>query len=212
MRVQARQCPFTGKLFKEENIEKYILHLEKVRNLNREKNLHIYLRSTFKDWLAEEKKSIISVDMIVPWFLKNQRHIMDAANSMNVSDREKFYVDDNFTEIELTNSYYTSYLSNTHSCPDTGVTNWGGKNTNLPIGYKGWAAIISGTLDRKSKYMYEYPVSRALNLVGIKTGTGGGSNNGFQWSCSVFLDDWPGLQEAIYDMEKDQIIKKLSGR
>ena len=210
MRVQARQCPFTGKLFKEENIEKYVKHLSTVRENNRKKNLHIYLRNTFKDWLAEEKKLITSVDMITPWFLKNQRRIMDAANSRNGGSHDKFYDTDTFTELELKNAYYLAYLSNTHSCPNTGVTNFS-KLNGLPTGYKGWGARISGSLNRASKHMYEYPVSKALDLIGIKTGTGGGSNNHFGWSCSVFLDDWPGLIEAVNNMEKDQIIRKLKG-
>jgi len=210
MRVQARQCPFTGKLFKEENIDKYLLHLEKVRKLNREKNLYIYHRNTFKDWLAEEKKLITNVDMIVPWFLKNQRRIMDTVNSRNGGDRDKFYDTDTFAELEFKNAYYIAYLSNTHSCPDTGVTNWS-KLNGLPTGYRGWAAIIAGSLDRASNHMGEYPVSEALKLIGIKTGTGGGGNKNFSWSCSIFLDDWPGLIEAVNNMEKDQIVRKLKG-
>lgn len=154
--------------------------------------------------------------MICPWFIKNQRTIMAYTNAIafqNVtkSNRNVRFTDsDNFHYLTFKNVKYNSLVSNSHVCPESGVTNWCARSEDRPIGYKGWAGYLHGSLLSDKDRNYCYPYSEALNLVGIKTGSGGGGNASFGYNFSVFLDDWPGLAEQVSDIEQELIFKKLS--
>lgn len=156
---------------------------------------------------------------VVPWFLKNQKHIMEATNAIVfTSGYDKKYhrgfvpPTDNFKDVKFSNLNFNYCVSNTHHCPDNGVTNWGRKEEHGIFGYPGWRGDISGSLVRNRKHMYSYPASEALNLVGLKTGSGGGGNERWNFEVYIFLADWPGLQGEINLMEQDLIAAKLKGR
>lgn len=217
MRVQVRKCPFTGKIFEEKDIKKYVTHLQKLRESMQSQRRYQRLRDTFSTWLVEEKKKVTHVDMICPWFLENQRVIMESTNAIcfggqnKYSIRGRFVKEDRFAKLEFESIRYNPFSSNSHVCPDNGVTNWTGKEPGRPVGYVGWTGYLKGSLVRPDKNNYSYPYSEALNLVGIKTGSGGGSNQSFGYGFTVFLDDWPGLQVQIRQMEEDLIVAKLKG-
>jgi len=211
MRVQVRKCRFTGKIFEEKDLKKYATHLKKLRaELTEKRRLNI-VRETFKSWLRKEKKKILHPDDIPEWFLKNQRMIMDAVNAGMGDRNEKFYASDEFTKFEFDTVRYSPLVSNTHSCPDNGKTNWHCDNS-LPKGYPGWTCNVKGKLKRHSSHMGSYPYGAALNIVGLKTGTGGGGNERWGYGVSIFLADWPGLQDTVDNMERDQIVAKLKGK
>lgn len=204
MRVQVRQCPFTGKIFEEHQLKKYVAHLAEVREGMKEKRKHNHLRKTFKEWLRKEKQKIVSIDMVVPWFLENQRTIMDAHNALgNVDWDGKFYKTDKFTELSMT-ATYNNHVSNSHQCPDIGVTNWCAYDTTKTTGYPGFSGYVKGKLVRAKQHDSEYPYSGALKLVGIKTGSGGGGNSSWEYDCKLFLADWPGLSQQL-------LVNKLMG-
>jgi len=200
MRVQVRKCPFTGVIFEESNIQEYIEHLFNLReNMKKERKFQ-RIRSSFKAWLWEEKQKITDINMVVPWFLKNQSSIMDAHNAINCPRGKSplddpFYKTDKFINITL-RAYYSDRVSNSHRCPDNGVTNWCARDPNLPTGYPGFQGRIEGALVRSKKNNNSYPYTDALNLVGIKTGTGGGGNGSWGYDVSLFLADWPGLSQT----------------
>lgn len=215
MRVQVRKCPFTGKIFEEDKVGGYIAHLYDLRNkMKNERHLQ-NVKSNFAVWLAKERESITQIDMIVPWFLKNQRHIMDAHNAGCTSQysfrsNEKFFPGDKFTEMVFERITFHRTLSNTHICPDSGVTNFSWDSAK-PRGYIGWRIQVSGKCPRKGQLNHVYPYSSALNLVGIKTGTGGGGNDNWSYDASIFVDDWTGLKAVVRQMEEEEIIHKLKG-
>jgi hypothetical protein len=214
MKVVVNKCRFTGQLFEDD--AKYKKHLAKIRREMKRERQYEKVRTDFFDWLAAEKQKIVSLDMIAPWFLENQRYLMDASNAgvrpkhSNWFEPDKFYDDDVYTKFTLDGNFEQS-LSNTHSCPDDGVTNWGGMDKNAPRGYIGWRCRTGGTLQRNAKHMAEYPYKMSLDLVGIKTGTGGGGNENWSYDASIFLADWPGLNDVVIAMERDRIIAKLKG-
>lgn len=212
MRVQVYKCRFTGKIFELKDRRKYIAHLKKVRADLVEERRIIQIRSTFGDWLANEKKNILFPQDIPEWFLKNQRTIMDSVNARSNFTRsgDKFYPSDEFTKFKLESLTFSKQCSNTHACPKNGVLNWS-REPDKPMGYPGWTGRARGTLKRDKKHMNSYPYSAALNSVGIYTHTGGGGNENWGYDISIFLDDWPGLQHIVNEMEQDEIVRRLKG-
>lgn len=213
MRVQVNKCRLTGKLFEDTN--KFKIHLAKLRKERDEAFRYNKIKLNFENWLKNEKSNITEIDQIAPWFLKNQRHIMDALNAgvpsnYWASGNDKFYNTDEFTKLVVAGSY-SSKLSNSHSCPDNGIQNWCSKDKDKPTDYKGWKVNICGNLKRLPKHMANYPYTDALNVVGIKTGSGGGGNSNFRYDGYIWLDDWPGLYHAIEKMEQENIIARLKG-
>lgn len=207
MKIQAYKCKVTGKVFETKDRAKYILHLKKVREKQKEDRLHKRIREEFNIWLANERNNIFDIIDIPDWFLKNQRYIMDATNAItfrNSKDYEKFQPTDTFCDISFRYAIYSPLTSNSHTCPDNGVTNWCERDKDAPIGYPGWNINIGGTLKRLLKHNDSYPYSKALNLVGIKTGTGGGGNEHWGYEASIFVEDWPGLGQGL-------VMNKLRG-
>lgn len=226
MRVQVRKCPFTGKLFEEKDAKKYAVHLKELRVKMREERRHKYLRDNFTKWLKKEKKAITHPEMIPEWFMANQRQIMEAHNAgirskleMSLSDRF-FITTDRFENVEFEKgTRFNDLLSNSHTCPENGKTNWCATENDTPKGYPGWKTYIKGTLVRDKKNNHSYPYNAALNLVGIKTGSGGGGNKDWGYQCSIFLADWPGLKVAYKEIleerhqrEAQEIVNRLKGK
>jgi hypothetical protein len=215
VKIAVQKCRFTGKIFEMKDRAKYMAHLKELRAKMKTDRHLAKVNTDFASWLAEEKKKIIDVDMIIPWFLENQRYIMDANNAgihgSRHSSHDKFYKDDKFENMTLKVDYRQS-CSNSHTCPDNGVTNWCSKDNNLPTGYKGWHGHIGGSLKRLPRHNSSYPFSNALNIVGLKTGSGGGGNEHWSYDLNIFLDDWPGLQAAVDIMEQEQIVQRLKGK
>lgn len=218
MRIQVRKCPFTGKIFEEKDIGKYLWHLKVLRDQQKEERLHQRLRDEFKGWLQAERAKVQYVADIIPWFIANQRQLMDAANAISLNSRyDKKYArcfmpEDRFANLKFENVRYDPLISNSHECPDNGVLNWNEKDLTKPTSYPGWRGYIRGSLIRNPKHDYSYPYGDALKIAGIKTGSGGGGNKGWGYDFRIFLDDWPGLQQEITEMEYDLMIKKIKGK
>lgn len=228
MKIQARKCPFTGKVFEESKLNEYILHLQDVRIKQRAKRNEKRVKSTFHTWLKKERAQVRKIEDIPIWFMDNQRILMDAHNAgvhsqyRFCSDRDKFVIEDKFENVTIKlrgTRGYSDSISNSHVCPDSGVTNFGGED-GKPRGYPGWDVDIAGTLKRPKKLDACYPYTMAINLAGIKTGTGGGGNKNWRFDAKIFLADWPGLQgqcdfevsERIrisYEQEQERIVWRL---
>jgi hypothetical protein len=110
-------------------------------------------------------------------------------------------------KIEWDDFRYSETVSNSHSCPVNGVTNWCGTNDNLgyPRSYPGWTSKIYVQL---SNLKYSN-LSTLLNLVeGLNTGNGGihrtGSGNYptrdpedyyvMSYEISIFQQDLPSIR------------------
>lgn len=199
--IIAWQSSYTNEVFTEKS--KYEAHNRRRAAARRARNKELLEKKTFADWLAEEKENICTVDEIAPWILLNQRKLMDTANKYGYfSFNDKFFDDDNFTAIEIYQANYSNSVSNTHSCPHNGVTNWGGRNkmpdgSAAPRGYPGWSANIKGALARSKSRMGAYPYDGIMKLIKLHTGTGGGGNNDWRYDCKIFLADWPGLSTQL---------------
>ena len=206
MKVQVRKCRFTGKIFEETDLLKYKKHLLALRKEMAHTRYLNKVRKEFSTWLQNEKQQIKDIDDILPWFLKNQKYIMSAYESMNNDKFRKLYDTDVFENLSL-NARYSDRVSNSHRCPANGVTNFFRKD-NLPLGYRGYSGHLTGCLIREEKNKNSYPVSSVLTFIGIQTGTGGGGNESWGYHVEIFLDDWPGIAE---ELEGKMIVDKLKG-
>jgi hypothetical protein len=216
MRVMVRKCPFTGQLYEEKERKQYIEHLHDLREQMKLERRHKCIVNEWQKWLAEQKQDIKYVADIPDWFLANQRKIMDFTNDIEFASgfhrRNRFVEQDKFVKLQW--EYppkYSRLVSNTHSCPHNGVTNWG-SNPDKPVGYPGWSGNLHGSLIRPKNNEYSYPYSEALNIVGIRTGTGGGGNKNFSYGFKIFVSDWPGLQYEIDGLEQDQMVRIIKGQ
>lgn len=195
MRIQARQCPFTRKIFLEEDRDRYIQHLSDLRASMREKRTQNRAAVEWDRWLSKEKEKICDIEDLAPWIIKNLTHIGRAYNVIkHPRDGDKIYHSDKITNLTI-RATYNPRCSNTHCCPRGGVTNWWCKD-DLPRGYPGFSGRISGTLER-SRYKSNYPVSDLLEFVDIHTGSGGGGNNNWAYDVTVFEVDWPNITQKI---------------
>lgn len=226
MKIQARKCPFTGKIFTEDKIGAYIWHLKETRDKMRAERKSKRIKDSFWNWLREEKLKLTHPDMIPQWLLDNQQTIMDAYTAgcrpkyTRAFEHDKFVKGDIFTKISWERSpVFSDVTSNSHSCPDDGEENWCSRDSSIPGGYPGWSGHVNGSLKRPPKKDYSYPYGQFLNLVGIKTGSGGGGNENWSYDFKLFLSDWPGLQVEYKEIlrlrrevEADRIIGRLKGK
>ena len=132
-----------------------------------------------------------------------------------------------FTEFDL---YWSDCVSNTHSCPHNGVTNWGQhrpENAHLPKGYPGWTGNIQWMcewpLEFKGFYLGSDLFSGGSFCSGRQrahTGSGGFRGEGYKekYGCEtqssgydfkLFAADWPGLARYY---EKQKMWNALKGR
>jgi hypothetical protein len=126
------------------------------------------------------------VELHPEWFLDN------ASGRGFYSDRDRYEKIRSEFGIRITylDLHWSNCVSNSHSAPHNGVTNWSKRDEDKPVGYPGWKGRI------------EYKISHDLPSFGsdlmegtrIHTGTGGSTNGtNYGFGVSFFADDWPGL-------------------
>lgn len=183
------QCPWSHELFSTKR--SYVKHLKNLRTTR----MHRRARQLRWGRLGEELWNQTSFEKIVHWVELHPEWFLDNLKQRCWNHDRKFYerIHSDFSvRITYLDLYWSDSVSNAHSCPHNGETNWGGRKPNVPRGYHGWTGRI------------EYQLSHDIPSFGsdvmegsrIHTGTGGGINeNRYGFSVSFFADDWPGLQK-----------------
>lgn len=114
--------------------------------------------------------------------------------------------------LKITHSMrWSDSVSNSHSCPHNGVTNWGGRVEGAPRGYPGWTGRVDWIVEWPKEfdgiYLGSDLFSRGTFCTGRQrahTGTGGGGGGHFNkefntwcqspgYSFDIFAADWPGM-------------------
>jgi hypothetical protein len=108
-------------------------------------------------------------------------------------------------DIKFENIRWVDKLSNSHSCPRNGVTNWGNMNKNFPTSYPGWYGNIIirvRPLVRKirgKEVLTDGWGSAYFDGTIICTGGGGGGRSQktdyveYEYEVYLWADDFPGL-------------------
>lgn len=190
MKIAVWKSEHTGELFERE--VDYKNHMRRVRAETVRQGKRNAELATIQQWLDEEKANLTNISMITEWFLTNQKDLMRMYMIVNPNTWDKFYPEtDEYTKFKI-EATYSPTVSNSHHCPNGGVTNWCGRVEGAPRSYPGFSGRVDGVLKRK-KDTGRYPTSDFLEWVGIKTGTGGGGNERWGYGAEIFLGDWPGL-------------------
>jgi hypothetical protein len=127
--------------------------------------------------------------------------------------------------LKITHSMrWSDSVSNSHSCPHNGVTNWGGRVEGAPRGYPGWTGRVDWIVEWPKEfdgiYLGSDLFSRGTFCTGRQrahTGTGGGGGGHFNkefntwcqspgYSFDIFAADWPGMARYY---EKQRMWKVL---
>lgn len=132
-----------------------------------------------------------------------------------------------FTELNLR---WSDCVSNTHSCPHNGVTNWSQsrpENAHLPKGYPGFTGSIQWMCAWPKEFGGIYLVSDLFSCGSFRsgrqrahTGTGGFRGEGYSekhkcetqssgYDFKLFAADWPGLARYY---EKKRVWKELGAQ
>ena len=232
------KCDEDGKIF--EDKKKYQNHLRKLARIRRERR-RIQVEETLKDqiWASlyeceqsvEQWRDMVIANQDLFWAeaAEGDKHDWSIIGKTRKGIACPVPRLLEFTQFRLT---WNDSVSNTHSCPHNGVTNFNqGYNRqqgkNLPEGYPGWQGrvewIVAWPEEWDGHYLGGDLFSKGTFQSGRQrahTGTGGGG--GMRWSekhqCHVqsfgydfrlFAADWPGMARYY---EKKRVWKELGGK
>ena len=194
--VKAFRCPWTHKLYNSK--QSYVAHLSRLRaDRNRIRNRNLRLQR-----MTEDLNSQPSWLDVIRWIDTNSHYFLFQAKSQDFNESanwpppEEFSLRITFLELE-----YSECVSNSHSHPRNGVSNWA-RVSSIPDGYPGWEGAIEFT----TSHALPTHASNIMRNSGIHTGTGGGrSGNRYGYSVRMFDADWPGpIKQRVLDILSDR--------
>ena len=191
----AFRCPWTNKVFS--NKKSYVTHLKVLR----EDRIHRAIRTRIQNKIFEELINQPNFDKIIEWIETHPEFFFDRIihnGRVGWRDRREHLRDKFWIKITYLDVYWNDNVSNSHSHPRNGVSNWGG-DYGKPTGYPGWGGRIEFQLSHDLGFG-----SDVFRNVGVHTGTGGGiSNNRYGYDVKFFASDWPGLEKnQLFDIIK----------
>ena len=180
MKIEAWKCQSSGKLFEVE--AEYISHK---RKLARAKTAQLKKRRMVQErdqcWIDLQYEEFDITQLAEKLVARQEIYWPNTeSNLINL-------------KIDVT---YSKLVSNSHCCPKTGVQNWHRKN-ELTRGYPGWTGRIYWEVNTKD--VSDSNRFRNNSYIHTGSGSGGSKPDGtktYQYSVSIFADDWPGL--ALY--------------
>jgi hypothetical protein len=189
-------CPWTKELYATKR--SYVNHLKSLRTTRMHKRARdlAFTRRLEGLWNQPDFTGVINwieANPDVFWTLAN-RNCWHSGKTKWAKVRDEFGIKIQYLSLDFSES-----ISNSHSCPHTGVTNWGGDRklpdgSPAPRGYPGFGGRISFKLTHDTPSF----CSDIFKSTRIHTGTGGGGgNNIYTYGVSFFLDDWPGIAKTL---------------
>jgi hypothetical protein len=211
-KAKAYICPWTGQLYATKR--SYVSHLVQLR----QDRMHKRARHLLHQRKLEQMWNQPDFDSVIRWIHLNPEVFWaNAKRNGWGSDASKWdKIRDEF-EVKILHLglTYSDSVSNSHRCPHTGVTNWGGRSllkdgTPAPRGYPGFSGRIRLRITPKPLSFN----SDVLRGTRIHIGSGGGDGSGiYSYSVEFFLADWPGIAATIQaqkeQYEKDNFINMI---
>jgi hypothetical protein len=235
MQIIAWKCEADGKIF--EDKKKYQNHLRKLAKVRRERR-RIEVAEAERDALwaplyereqsLEEWRDMVIANQDLFWAEAAKQDPYDWSGVGKVRKGVAMPVPRllEFTEFRLK---WNDMVSNSHSCPHNGMTNWGGHNTErgAPRGYPGWEGRVEWIVAWPKEWAGVYLGGDLFNGLGGRnggrqrahTGTGGGGGDyydkkhkcyvqRFGYSFEMFAADWPGLARHREKMLMWKVLKE----
>jgi len=217
MKITAWKCPDTGLLFEDQ--KRFNAHRRILLEEQRKRNAAAQLAADNHQWWVDNFwNKACSVEHIRKLILKHKDKF--AENAIKNYREPKLKGSPRIVDIVFERVKYNDSVSNTHSCPHNGVTNWGGSK-DAPRGYPGFTLNLDYSVEALGSESGQYPGSSSMwENTRIHTGSGGGGGfivhkgsspragvQTFRYSVNIFLDDFPKMKEEI---EKAKVWHKLS--
>jgi len=196
----AYSCPWTKRVFRTKR--DYVVHLSHLRRTR----MHAMIARKRRDMLLEDLRHQISFDNIIRWIGIHPDFIWRNANP-SVPMPEGFGI-----EITYLDLMHRDHISNSHSAPRGGVTNWGHRGVDrdgkpLPTGYPGWDGQIEYRITGEESAGGRWG-SDFMRCIGIHTGSGGGTGDRrYGYSVTFWDDDWPSIK--MYNALSEENLKGL---
>lgn len=183
MIISAYKCDTTGKLFDDKG--KYIKHLRKIAKKNLYEKRVLKVKKTPEWWQENVWNKIKSISQLTRFITENNHLFVDRRS-----------LDSKIVSVNFSQLNFSEHISNSHSCPHNGVTNWLSK-PNKPAGYPGISGRISYTITSESASFD----SDRFDSTRIHTHGGGSVDSvdgkSYSYQIRMFFDDWPGLKSSF---------------
>lgn len=202
--VTAYKSDHDGKLF--ENKTDYVKHLRKLARQRLEQRAVLRMMQAKKGINAGLSK-VTSIDELEEfiaanwaWFYVNGRQ-----HSFRGNEQEGAH---QLVSVKVDRAVYSNEVSNSHSAPVGGVTNFS-RVTHLPMGYPGWVGDIHFTVQTNQyKYRGKHYYHQGFGsdyFAGTIINLGGGGSRGsdsetgqskYTYQVRLYASDFPALVEA----------------
>ncbi len=222
--ITAYKSDADGKIF--EDKKKYQAHLRKLAAQRRQDKRIQDVKREFEEFNIRmgQVSSITELEKFIKdnWYtfcVNGIRHNIYRGSDAALALHE-------CVDIKFKNIRWLEKMSNSHCCPKSGSTNWGGLKKDQPRGYPGWYGSIHIAVrtplktDRGTEYISDGWGSDYFEKTIICTGSGGGGPSkdnkyvSYEYEVSLWADDFPGLmltrEQAVAwqhlggDINKDQ--------
>ena len=195
-----------GKLFEDKT--KYTNHLRKLAGQRRSLRKVEQMEAERESFLVQmgQVESISALNKFIKdnwkWFWAN-----GAKNDFYRFDQRTSAPFHEYVDVSIIDVRWNENLSNSHNCPRTGETNWGGYQSKdgVPRGYPGWSGRINirvnppMTSHKKNPYMLDGWGSAYFDRTIICTGTGGGGSGNdcksYSYDVNLWAADFPVMYE-----------------
>ena len=186
----AFRCPWTNTVFAAKR--DYVKHLSELRT----KRIYAKIAERRHDMLCDDLHNQHSFEDVIRWI---ELHPDFMWHNIGHSVRGQPMPQGFGVRITYLNLIYSTQVSNSHTCPRGGHTNWSRKNLDPNTGkpmvthYPGWTGRIEyQVMDQHSSVQWG---SDAMRSTGILTGTGGGMSRGrYGYGVTFWADDWPSMK------------------
>lgn len=202
--IIAWKCPHTGEVF--EIKSRYKAHLARLARERKKQRAIAEENARIRSIWQEIQETEMDISGLREFILNNQQLFWEDAKRSDWANwrwrkRQSIPSDIEFTQFEL---FWNEHVSNTHSCPHNGVTNFTGKN-DKPKSYPGWRGRIAWKVtDPDSSVGSSFFSGKNCR---IHTGGGGGGSMYYSYEITIFAADWPGLAKYREKQEMWKILK-----
>lgn len=195
MLVEAWQCPIHGDLIIATDKDAIKTRKYENRAALREQTKIKKRIDAKKAFMDEARATLSSPYEIIEWAMHNYNEMTKLVNTDQIfawePQNRKIRAED--TQLSF-KADFREDISNSHNCPEHGVTNWGKNHADRPTSYPGYQGrIYIKNTNPESSIMS----SGILNLFNIHTGSGGGGPDSQTYEMYLFLDDWPLLENHL---------------